>query len=186
MLGVMWGRAVTVFAIVMLGCGGTVVDGDAIAYDDAGNPLVDAGADARPDAKGPDARPDARPDTGTPEPDAWIDPGCPELPEPKPDYACDPLKPPPGDCKSGEACYPMVEYPTEPCEPERYLTRCVPAGSGKQGDPCSGAACAAGFACVASGAGNVCVKMCSLGAPGACADGLVCHPTDVPGIGACL
>lgn len=183
----MWARGLGVFTIVLLGCGGNVVDGvEPILYDDAGNPILDASGDARADTKRPDARRDSGVDTGTPEPDAWIDPGCPDLPEPKPDYKCDPLKPPPGDCKSGEACYPFVEYPTEPCEPERYFARCYPAGRGKQGDPCSSAMCAPGFACVASGAGNVCVKMCKLGTPGACSDGLVCHPTDVPGIGACL
>lgn len=173
-----------------IGCGGSVSIDPALTYDDAGNPIVDAVAvDAKTDTR---PRRDSSPWTDSSvseddaEPDAWIDPGCPDTPAPKPVYTCDPLSPPPGDCKAGEACHPYVEYPIEPCEHERYHAECFPAGTGKQGDPCGGGACSAGFACVASGAGNVCVRMCAPGKTGGCPDGLVCHPTDVPGVGGCF
>lgn len=171
-------------------CGGSVSGETAILFDDAGNPILDTSApDALPDTHHHDGFVhDTAFDTSVDdtEPETWVDPGCPDAPAPKPSYACDPLKTPPGDCKAGEACYPYVEYPTSPCDHEHYYSACFPAGTGKQGDPCSSAECAAGFACVVSGAGNVCVKMCKPGDFGACPDGLVCEPTDVPGIGGCL
>lgn len=179
-----------VLALVSLSaaCGGSVIE-DTVLYDDAGNPITDT-ASLR------DTGRDARTDTSTIrdtsvrdtfiEPDTFIDPMCPDTPPPKTDYKCDPFKPGTGDCKSGQACYPWVEYPTEPCEFEIYRSGCYPAGSGKQGEPCGASSCAAGFACVASGAGNVCVAMCKPGTPGGCPEGLVCNTTDVPGIGGCL
>jgi hypothetical protein len=172
-----------------IACGGIVAPDLSLDLDPAAG---DSGLDARADAGrdvGRDAA-DARRDTGrdalVTEPDAWIDPGCPDLPPPPKDFACDPLKPAPGDCPRGQACYPFVEYPEEPCEPERYFARCAPAGSGTQGDPCSGQRCSAGFACVASGAGNQCVALCDPKRTGGCPAGLVCSPTDVIGVGACL
>jgi len=173
------------FAVFAFGCGGSVID-DGILYDDAGNP-IDGGADAKTDTRA-DTRRDGGRDSGVTDtmPDTWIDPMCPDAPAPKPDYRCDPLKPPPGDCPSGQGCYPWVEYPEDPCEHEIYHAGCFPVGSGKQGDPCGSTMCAAGYACVASGAGNVCVKMCKPGVPGACPEGLVCHTTDVPGVGGCM
>jgi len=174
------------FAILAVGCGGTVIDDD-VQYDDAGNPILDGGPDARRDAKVDSGRDGSR-DTsvGDSEPDTWIDPMCPDAPAPKPEYKCDPLKTPPGDCPKGQGCYPWVEYPDDPCEHEIYRTGCFAVGTGTQGDPCSGAMCAAGYACVASGAGNVCVKLCKPGTPGVCPEGLVCHTTDVPGVGGCM
>lgn len=169
-------------------CGGSVAGDDVILYDDAGNPITDTASTGLDGS--PDTRRDGSVDTSVRdsfiEPDTFIDPVCPDAPAPKTEYLCDPLKKAPGDCKAGQACYPYVEYPTEPCEHEIYHAGCFPAGSGKQGDPCSGGTCAAGFACVASGAGNVCVAMCKPGTPGGCPEGLVCHTTDVPGIGGCL
>jgi hypothetical protein len=178
---------VSIFAATAA-CGGSVTGDDPILYDDAGNPitdtasLIDTGRDTKADTTSRDT---AVRDTWV-EPDTFIDPMCPDAPPPKTDYKCDPLKPPPGDCKSGQACYPWVEYPTDPCEHETYHAGCFPAGSGKQGDPCGSSSCASGFACVASGAGNVCVQMCKPGTPGVCPEGLVCQTTDVPGIGGCL
>ena len=168
-------------------CGGSVTGDEVILYDDAGNPITDT-ASLRDGA--PDTRRDSSVDTSARdtfvEPDTFVDPVCPDAPAPKTDYRCDPLKKAPGDCKAGQACYPWVEYPTEPCEHEIYHAGCFPAGTGKQGDPCGSSTCAAGYACVASGAGNVCVAMCKPGTPGGCPEGLVCHTTDVPGIGGCL
>lgn len=179
---------VLLVAILAAGCGGSVVGDDPILYDDAGNPILDSAAleDTRRDTRA-DTRVDTSVrDSGFVEPDTWVDPMCPDAPAPKPDYRCDPLKPPPGDCPKNQACYPWVEYPEDPCEHEIYRAGCFPAGTGKQGDPCGSSSCAAGFACVASGAGNVCVAMCKPGTPGGCPEGLVCHTTDVPGVGGCM
>jgi hypothetical protein len=177
-----------ILACVLVGCGGSVAAESPILYDDAGNPILDtSGLDGDRDARF-DGRDTGR-DTSVRDtaPEVWVDPECPDIPPPPPAYECDPLKAPPGDCPRGEACFPYVIYPTEPCEHETYASTCYPAGTGKQGDPCgSSGTCSAGFACVASGAGNVCVKLCKPGAPGGCSEGLVCHTTDVPGVGGCM
>lgn len=110
---------------------------------------------------------------------------CPDAPLPPPDYHCDPLKPPPGDCPAGQACTPSIIYPTGPCEPERYTANCGRPGKGVAGDPCT-MGCGAGMACFVTGAGNQCLQFCKIGAPGACADGNVCEPSDLPGIGVCF
>lgn len=174
-------------ASLVAGCGGSVSDEPLAYFDDAGNIIETGTVDAARDTFVPDTRVDASRDTGRDAVfDTWIDPGCPDAPVPKPVFECDPLKPPPGDCPRGQGCYPYVDYPDDPCEHEIYRSTCIAAGTGKQGDPCSSSMCAAGFACVASGAGNVCVQMCSPSKPGGCPEGLVCHPTDVPSVGACL
>lgn len=120
------------------------------------------------------------------EPDTYLDPGCPDAPLPPPENKCDPFESPSRTCPKGEACMPFVTYPTVACEPEVYGTTCYPAGTGTQGSPCSGGGCAGGFVCVVSGAGNQCGAICKAGAVGACAEGLVCSPIDVPGFGVCL
>jgi len=173
-----WALALAVFAF---GCGGNVFQ-DEIVYDDAGNPIIDGGADAKSDT-----RRDSGHDTSVSDsaPETWVDPMCPDAPEPKPDYRCDPLEPSPGECKAGQGCTLRVEYPEDPCEHAIYRFACSAAGTGKQGDPCLPALCAPGYVCAGWGAGFVCVKMCKPGAPGVCAEGLVCH-TAVPGFGLCM
>lgn len=185
------GRVVAAAAAVAALSAGVVACGGSVAPDpEAEEGGVDAATDGRVDAK-TDSAVDSRRDTAVDSAfdtalDTWIEPECPDAGPPIKDYKCDPLAPPPGGCKATEACYPYVEYPTERCMPETYHTRCFPAGKGKQGEPCSGGECAAGHVCVATGAGNMCSKMCKPGAIGACPDGYVCSPTDVPDIGACL
>jgi hypothetical protein len=172
---------------LLVGCGGSVSQEPLTVFDDAGKP-IDAGTlDAAVDASKRDSSVDAGRDGGRDAAlDTWVDPGCPDAPAPPKDFRCDPLAPPPGDCPKGQACFPFVEYPTDPCDPEIYRAACFPAGSGKAGDPCSGGDCAAGFVCVATGAGNVCVSVCNPAKSGGCPEGLVCSPTDVPGVGGCL
>jgi len=175
-------RSVYVGTLVLLGCGGSVHHGelDAPAPTDAGDEdaFVEAGLpEADPpfeDAGASDAR------------DGYVEPDCPEV-EPKPPILqCDPFATPTG-CPPGEACRPFVEYPRHECDTERYGAVCVAAGSGQQGDPCGGGeGCADGFVCVISGAGVQCVKLCRLDQHGACENGLVCEPIDVPGFGGCL
>lgn len=180
-----WGFALVLVSLV--GCGGAISDEPLTLFDDAGNPIDTGALDSGVDSFRPDTRVDVGRDSGRDAVfDTWVDPGCPDAPAPPKDYRCDPLKPPPGDCPKNQACFPYVEYPTEPCGHEVYHTACFPAGPGKQGDPCSGGDCAAGHICVATGAGNVCVTMCSPTKPGGCPEGLVCSPTDVPGVGGCL
>jgi hypothetical protein len=170
-----------------IGCGGVVGQEPLTYFDDAGNPLDVGSSDTGVDA----FRPDTSIDTGRDSVrdaalDTWFDPGCPDAPLPAKDFKCDPLKPAPGDCGKNQACFPYVDYPTDPCGHEVYHAACFPAGPGRQGDPCSEVTCAAGFICVATGAGNVCVSLCNPGKAGGCPEGLVCGPTDVPGVGGCL
>lgn len=179
--------ALVTVSSVLGACGGSVTP-DPEAIDDTG--IVDSASDGKVDSKidsGLDTRSDTLVDTKVDSAlDTWVEPECPDAGPPVKDYKCDPLAAPPGGCKATEACYPYVEYPSERCMPEIYRTRCFPAGKGKQGDPCTGGACAAGYACVASGVGNQCALMCKPGKIGACPDGYVCSPTDVPDVGACL
>ena len=73
------------------------------------------------------------------------------------------------------------------CGAETYGSLCYYAGTGTQSTPCeSPDQCSAGYVCVASGAGNQCVQLCSLTEPGSCPDGMVCEAVDVPGYGGCL
>jgi hypothetical protein len=148
--------------------------------------------DAAPDAHHPNTTPDSGqtilPDGGSADalPD-YVDPGCPEVEEPTPVYDCDPYDQGNGDCAPNEGCYIYVQYPSEPCGIEFYGAVCNPAGPGVQGDECwGGQDCGGGFACVISGSGNQCVKLCKLEGSSGCSAGLVCEPIDVEGFGGCL
>lgn len=161
-------------------CGGTVTSSET----EWGEPDASGGPDAKKDAA-KDGHADAK-DAGKDALPDYFDPGCPDAPAPIIDNVCDPLAPPPGDCLEDEACYPYVVYPTEPCQAEMYGSMCAPAGTAKQDEPCDYDMCAAGYVCVVTGAGTVCVRMCELDKIGACPDGRVCEPIDVLGYGGCL
>ena len=180
-------RIVPSIAVLLLaGCGGSVtVDPDGITPDDAGlDGHVDTGL--RPRDSGMDALRDTGHDTAIVR-DSFVDPGCPDTSPPPPHFSCDPYEVPSKTCPKGEGCFPFVQPSTGPCDPETYAAECFPVGDGRQGTPCDGGGmCAAGFICVVSGAGNQCGAICHVGTPGACADGFVCSPVDVPGIGVCL
>ncbi|MCK6590224.1 MAG: hypothetical protein HUU21_24590 [Polyangiaceae bacterium] len=165
-----------VAATVSSGCGPSV---SAIPDDDF-NTDKDAGNDAKKDATPLwDASKDAF--------DEYVDPGCPDAPPPIEDFSCDPYNQGNGDCGPGEGCYIYVDYPDEPCGQEVYGAFCIPAGTGTQGDSCTGAqACAAGYCCVVTGSGTQCVKLCPLEGNDDCPPGLVCEPIDVEGFGGCL
>lgn len=180
-----WGilKALLLSLAAVIGCSGSVVSSEP-----AGS---DAGADA-PDAAaahdtGADRQEDVIPDMiSTDVFGDYVDPGCPDAAAPVFDFACDPLAPP-GQCAENESCYPYVDYPADPCAAEVYGAFCYPAGLGTQGGPCySPVDCAAGFVCVVSGAGNQCVRICSLSDPWTCSDGRVCEPLDVAGVGGCI
>ena len=80
-----------------------------------------------------------------------------------------------------------VRYPSGPCEQERYGTVCAPAGTGRQGSACgSTEECAAGYACIITGAGTTCGKLCVLGQASSCPEGQVCEPIDVAGYATCF
>lgn len=171
--------------VAATGCSGTVVGNERGTGGDAD------GGDM------PDASPDDEKDAGLPSPytdagvqdafEEYVDPGCPDAAEPLFAYDCDPFAPPPGDCPEDHACYPFVEYPSEPCAAEIYGSFCLPTGTQTQGEFCVSATdCAAGFVCVVSGAGNQCVRLCSLTDPKTCPDGQICEPLDVAGYGGCL
>ena len=167
-------------------CGGSVsADPDGITAEDTGGDtrFVDTGLRTRD--SGLDSRVDTGRDTGVAR-DSFVDPGCPDASHPPPVFSCDPYEVPSRTCPKGEGCFPFVQPSTDPCVPEQYAAECFPVGPGHQGAPCSGTGCAAGFVCVVSGAGNQCGAICHVGTPGACADGFVCSPVDVPGIGVCL
>ncbi len=119
--------------------------------------------------------------------DEYIDPGCPDNPPPVENFTCDPNNQANSGCHSGEGCYIYVQYPTETCGQEEYGAFCAPAGIGTQGTACNGALdCSAGFACVVTGSGTQCVKLCPLQGNDDCPTGLVCEPIDVEGFGGCL
>lgn len=170
-------------ALFASACGGSVHgDSSPTLADDAGS---DALADADDDDEDEPRRDGgSRPDR----PGDYVDPECPDEPVEPPYVECDALAPPPGGCAAGEACSPFVLYPQSECGTETYGTRCIPAGTGRQGSPCGDGEsyCDAGFVCVISGAGIQCVKLCELDRIGSCQNGLVCEPIDVPGFGGCL
>jgi len=171
-------------SVALAACGGTVVADD--APDAPSDTRVDSGADTHHHRDvGVDTADDTAFDSFVVH-DTYVDPGCGDAtPPPILDYACDPFAKP-TTCGPGEACFPYVRPSDVPCGPETYGATCAPAGTGTQGTPCSEAECAAGFVCVVTGGGNVCAALCKVGTPGACSEGLVCSPTDVPGYGVCL
>jgi hypothetical protein len=122
-----------------------------------------------------------------PEPPPFEEPGCPPVDVRPPINQCDPLADVSG-CADGESCFPFVEYPSGPCEVERFGTFCVVAGPGTQGDSCAQQGCAADHICVSTGRGTQCARLCSLGAgaPNVCSAGLLCLPIDIEGFGGCL
>jgi hypothetical protein len=166
-----------------IGCGGTVSAGpdDLSSIGDADTDPGDTGLHHHD--TGHDVSPDVTIDTYVP-PDTYVDPGCADA-APITSYECDPWATP-SPCPKGQACFPYVDPPAAACEPEHYGAQCFPAGSGRQGAPCDGSGCAGGFVCVISGEGNVCAALCKTGTPGACPEGLVCDPLDVPSFGVCL
>ncbi len=113
------------------------------------------------------------------------DPGCPETVEPVVVDTCSPFETE-SSCFGDWSCFPYVEYPSAPCEPERFGTRCEPTGPGRQGDDCRVESCGAGFLCVASGQGTVCAELCALPGPNTCAPGLICGSVDIRGYGVCF
>jgi hypothetical protein len=142
-----------------------------------------------PDAGLEDAgeSPAPSPDPSPPEPPPFVDPGCPPVVDRPPIDECDPLAELSG-CPPGESCFPFVDYPSGPCEVERYGTLCLPAGPGTQGESCSRDPCAADHICVSTGRGTQCARLCGLAAdaPSVCAPGLLCLPIDIEGFGGCL
>jgi len=113
----------------------------------------------------------------------YVDPGCPDAGPPVMMFECDPYA---QDCPPNQGCYIFTQNPTDPCGQEIYGATCAPAGNGKQGAPCDGAGCAAGFTCTVTGSGNQCIQLCQLEGSSSCPDGLVCQPIDVLGFGGCL
>ncbi|GAC1351262.1 MAG: hypothetical protein NVS3B20_20300 [Polyangiales bacterium] len=173
----------SLFLLALSGFGcGSVASGDG-----GGDPFDSGGSDARRDGGRDrlDGR-DDRIDSSSLLPDGYNDPGCPDSTAPPVEKQCDPLAIFTG-CPTGESCHPYVRYPSEPCEYERYGTRCEKGGLGKQGDPCGGVTnCASGYVCLVTGAGTVCASICKPGGKSSCPEGLVCSPFDVPGYGGCL
>jgi hypothetical protein len=166
----------------LVGCGG-----------DAGNLLTRRSADLpqpgraiRDAGTQADAAPEPPPSRDPPEP-PFVDPGCPPASDLPSINECDPLAAASG-CPQGESCFPYVDYPSGPCEVERYGTICLPAGPGTQGDSCANQACAADHICVSTGRGTQCARLCGLelDAPRVCAPGLLCLPIDIEGFGGCL
>jgi hypothetical protein len=121
------------------------------------------------------------------EPPPFVDPGCPPVVTRPPVDECNPLDEPSG-CPAGESCFPFVDYPSGPCEVERFGAVCLLAGPGTQGDSCARDACAADHICVSTGRGTQCARLCALAAdaPKVCAPGLLCLPIDIEGFGGCL
>jgi hypothetical protein len=169
--------------VALVACGGTESQDSSDATADGG----DASADSHfVHDDGIDVVRDTGHDTFV-MPDTYVDPGCGDAkPPPILAFDCDPFAKP-TTCPSGQACYPYAIPASDPCSPETYGASCYPAGTGTQGTPCDGGAseCAPGYFCVVSGGGTICAAACKVGVPGACKEGLICSPTDVPGVGAC-
>lgn len=189
-----WVVASAFFALA--GCGGTSESGTersgGVPNGRADN-QVDAGLPPDPDAtvnKPPRVPP---PQIASPrgtqrppdEPTPFEDPGCPAVPAPVEDRQCDPLALDSG-CEIGFGCFPYVDYPTDPCAPEIFGTRCRAQGTGTQGQECAMGGCAEGYLCVATGQGTQCARLCKFPGQGQCDPGLVCGSVDIQGFGVCF
>jgi hypothetical protein len=181
-------RLATALGLTAWGCGAWACGGEAGAdlnRRSASVPSGSGGGAGVADAGTPPPPPSFVPEP--PEPPPFEEPGCPPVEMRPPINECDPLAPVSG-CASGESCFPYVEYPSGPCDVERFGTFCVVAGPGTQGESCAREACAADHICVSTGRGTQCARLCSLGtgAPDVCAPGLLCLPIDIDGFGGCL
>ncbi|HEY3592279.1 MAG TPA: hypothetical protein VGL13_00335 [Polyangiaceae bacterium] len=172
--------ALSIALALFVGCGGSVtIEPPGV---DAG-PRRDAGRDAKID-QAVDAPPDVA-DAA----DAFSvfhEDACPDAPPDPSTLECDPFTQ--LQCPPGQACYPVPPQAQDVCHPGSYSTRCVFAGSGTQGTPCSdGSQCSGGFICVKTSSGDECAKLCRIDQPQSCASGRVCRLVDVTGsgIGAC-
>lgn len=123
--------------------------------------------------------------------DHYVDPGCPDAAAPPGIVECDPLAPISG-CAPGYGCYPYVEHPFgSGCGQQTYGALCLSPGIGQQGAPCSsdspiGDHCAPGYVCVIGILpGKRCAKLCPLGTPDVCPDGMICGDLDIEGYGVC-
>lgn len=151
----------------------------------ASRPWEDAGGDGSPDTGWPLPDGGVWPDGGQWWPDADpddFDPVCPDPGAPIRDWDCDILA---QDCPPGQGCYGWIETSPDPCVREIYRSTCFMAGAGGQGDPCD-QSCQPGLECFVTGEGTQCLYVCDiLGGVRRCPAGLICTPTDMPGIGAC-
>ena len=168
--------------LAAIGCGGSVDDSDAAESTPRGTGGTAAPAEAgSPSTGGAGGAP--RDSGGDTEP--FRDPGCPEVSRVPGVHACDPFSPIGSSCGFAERCIPYVEY-ADDCGTEIFGTRCVPTGTGVQGDECNTAECGAGFVCVATGEGNQCSQLCDLTGLHDCPPGLLCEPLDVDGSYVCM
>lgn len=171
-------------ALTQLGCGAQSGEVERTWHVDRAHAAGDAGPKDGPDAAPDDADPSSDPTDDSSEP-TFADPGCPEIEEPPDSIVCDPLLGS-SECGDGYACSPYVDYPSEPCEAERFGTECALAGPGIQGDSCVLDDCAAGFLCVAGNQGTVCAQLCVSPGPNTCPVGLLCGTVDLKGYGVCF
>jgi hypothetical protein len=125
------------------------------------------------------------PDGGQWWPDATprdVGPACPDPGPPINAWECDILD---QDCLPGLGCYGWIEYTEDPCIREIYRSACLVPGSGGHGDSCEDW-CGPGLECFVTGEGTQCLYVCDImGGSRRCPQGLICSPTDMPGIGAC-
>jgi hypothetical protein len=188
MLGIM-ARGLGAAALALLGavgCGGETVATD--LFDAAGGGGRAASVPSRVDRDGSAVPWTPVVDAGEDVRSEYVEPDCPDGGYPAVNFACDLFNPLSG-CPLGQACYAVVVYPDEsdPCSVEQYGAQCRPEGRGEQGAACSSYLCAAGFACVDSGRGTQCVKLCRMGSSNTCPPGLICFALDVvAGVGGCL
>src|SRR5688572_9497395 len=169
--------------LCLTGCGGDAqVD---LGRRDGAVPPSGGAPDAGVDNGGVRPPPNTPPEP--PEPPPFEEPGCAPISSPPPRTECDPLAEDSG-CPDGESCFPFVDYPSGPCEVERYGTLCEPSGSGIQGDSCALEPCSAEHICVSTGRGTQCARLCALNEDSGevCAAGLLCLPIDIGGFGGCL
>lgn len=181
-------RTAACLLVLIPACGG---ESEGVKHRSEGEPVPTDGAiadereEGEPSAGTADGVEDDDAAADTAEEDPFEDEPCEKVPPPVSEMGCDPFDPDSG-CSSGQGCKPFVEYPTSPCEPERFGARCDWVGTGVQGDPCSAEPCAAGFLCIATGQGTQCAQLCALDGSAQCPQGLVCASVDIEGLGTCF
>jgi hypothetical protein len=171
-------RVASLVLLLVVGCGGAVVDVSPVPDSGARRDGGRGGQERDRDNEGSPGV-DARPQDDFP---VFREDACPDAPIPTPPLECDPFMQ--STCPLRQGCYPVPPRATDSCHPGTYSTLCLPSGNGAQGWPCGDATdCVAGFICVKSGEGDQCVKLCKPTDIGSCTDGRVCREVDVTGSG---
>jgi hypothetical protein len=179
-----WVIAATLGAFVFVACGGGV-EGENTGVGGPGGPSGSGDGGEGGVHRDEAGLPIPVSEDGSTSPSPFNDPSCGDAAPPPFDTKCDVFGQ--TGCPSGQACYLYIDPPRGRCDQERYGGECRSVGTGTQGVACGGlTSCAPGFACMVTGAGTLCTRLCHVGRSGECAMGEVCETTDVAGLGVCF